>query len=230
MSGSTKQRVRHSRTNGFTLPELLVTVAVIALLVGPVITGTFFFYSSMVVSGQETQLAVESQSILHATVEELRVGSGVRETNLVADPNEPSEGWTTSNDNLVLIVATHALDANDDYIIDPLTGEPYENEIIYFANGSTLYKRFLAHPNATTSKRKTSCPEAEVTPTCPADVVLSHNFKTMNFEFYDQDNILTTDLDAARSIKLTVSMERKDFGRVISYDNNIRITIRNSNS
>lgn len=224
MSASIKRRVQA----GFTLPEILVTVTTVGLLVGPVIVGTFFFYSSMIVSGQQTQLAVESQSILHATVEELRVGSGVRDTNMVPDAHAPPEGWTTSNDNLVLIIATPAMDASDEYIINSLTGEAYQNEIIYYATDNTLYKRFLAHPDATGNKRLSTCPAASTTPACPADVVLSENFKTMNFVFYDQDNLETIDLNTARSIKLLISMERRDFGRTITYDNNIRITIRNS--
>lgn len=225
MSANTKKRASE---RGFTLPEIVVTVTLVGLLIGPVIVGTFFFYSSMIVSGQQTQLAVESQSILHATVEELRAGSGVRDTNLVADAYAPPEGWNTSNDNLVLIIATPALNDANDFIINPLTGEPYQNEIIYYASENTLYKRYLAHPDAVGNKRRTTCPAANASSTCPADVVLSENFKTMNFVFYDQDNIETSDLNLARSIKLLVSMERRDFGRAINYDNNIRITIRNS--
>lgn len=226
--GSIRQRLHSSK--GFTAVEMIIIVVVTGLLVAPVIGGMFFFYGGTVANSMQAQLGVEAQNILRSMTEELRVSSGVRANNTISDANAPGGGWTTSNENLVLIISTPALDSDNNFILNTTTGNPYHNEIIYFADDDTLYKRYLAHPDAAGNTTKTSCPAALATASCPADVKMSENFKTMNFVFYDQDNALTSVLTNARSIKMTVSMEKKAFGRTIDFDNNIRVTIRNSSA
>lgn len=224
MSGNIKQ----SRSSGVTLVELVVVITVGAILIVPTVTVMFGFYSNTIKNNLQARLAVESQNILRSVVEELRVSSGVRAINTIVDSNAPGGSWTTSNANLVLIISTPVLDSSNDFVIDPSTGYPYQNELVYFAENGKLYKRYLANSAATGNRYKTSCPAALATATCPADVKLSDNFKTMSFLFYDQDNNATTTLADARSINLTIQMERKTFGQTIEFANNIRITLRNS--
>lgn len=219
---------RVSRQAGFTIVEVLVIVTLLGLLVGPIVGGMFFFYGNVVVSNLQAQLALESQNVLRIIVEELRTSSGVNASNTISDPNEPAGGWNTSNVNLVLIIATPALDASNNFIINTGTGDTYQNEIIYYASGKTLYKRTLANASAAGNTTRTSCPAALATASCPADAKLSDNFNNLSFVFYDQDNNVTTSLPAARSIKMTILLRKIAFGRTIGFDNNIRITIRNS--
>lgn len=216
------------RQTGMTLVEVLISVTIMGILVVPAVMVTVYFYGNTLKSNLQSRLAVESQAILRSMVEELRVSSGVRDQNTVADPNEPVGGWTTSNASLVLIISTPALDTNNDYIIDSSTGAPYQNEIVYFASNGVLYRRLLANTSAVGNRYKTSCPENLATAACPADVKLSTHFKDMNFVFYDQDDGVTTVLANARSIKLQIQMEQKTYGYTISFQNNIRITMRNS--
>lgn len=213
---------------GATIIELLVATAVIGLLIVPAMIIMIYFYGGTLRNNAQARLAVESQSILRTIVEELRVGSGVRDSNTITDPNAPSGGWTTSNENLVLIIATPVLDNDNNFVSNPLTGDPYQNEIVYFAADGKLYKRLLANSSAPGNRIKTSCPEAEATANCPADVVLSSNFEDMSFVFYDQDDIETTNLANARSILMTIQMQRQMFGTNVTFENKIRITLRNS--
>lgn len=213
---------------GTTLIELVIATSVIGLLIVPAIIVMFTFYGGAVVNNTQARLAVESQNILRSIVEELRVSSGIRSTNTISDPNAPVGGWTTSNASLVLIIATPVTDSDNDYVIDVSTGEPYQNELVYFATNGTLYKRYLANVSAVGNRFKTSCPAASATATCPPDVALSANFQDMNFVFYDQDDALTTTLSDARSIRMTIQMERRAFGRTVNFENNIRITLRNT--
>lgn len=224
MSGNTRTRIREA---GVTMVELIVVITISSVLMVSALTVTLYFYGDTITSNLQSRLAVESQNILRSIVEELRVSSGVRANNTITDPNAPG-GWTTSNANLVLIIASPVLNTSNDFVINPATGDPYQNEIVYFTIGTTLYKRYLAHSDAAGNRFKTSCPLAIATATCPADVKLSDHFKTMSFIFYDQDDIVTSVLADARSIKLTISMERKTFGRTLEFSNNIRITMRNS--
>lgn len=212
---------------GFTIVEILIAVVVSGILIGILLTVTFMFYGGSIKASTEARLAVESQNILRSVVEELRISSGVRGNNTVTDPNAPGGAWTTSNDDLVLIISMPVVDSSNQYIIDPVTGGPFQNEFVYYAVDGTLYKRYLAAATPG-NMYKTSCPPAIANASCPADVVLSKHFKDLSFVFYDQDDNVTTDLAAARSIKLDIEMEQAAFGRKINFSNSIRMTMRNS--
>lgn len=191
-------------------------------------TISIYVYGDTLRASTQAQLATESQTILRSVVEELRQSSSIRTNNSNPDANEPAAGWTTSNNDLILIISTPALNSDNDFIVNTDTGNPYQNEIIYFADGNNLYKRTLANASATGNTEKTSCPSAQVTASCPADILMSTHFDDMNFTFYDQDNAVTNDIPSARSIQLNIQMERQSYGKALTFDNNIRITIRNT--
>jgi len=218
----------NSHSRGFTIVELVIAVVVAGILVATLLTVTFSFYGNSIRNSTQSRLAVESQNILRTIVEELRVSSGVRGSNTITDPNGPGGGWTTSNASLVLIISTPVMDSSNQFVINSSTGDPYQNEIVYYANNKTLYKRYLANVSAPGNQFKTSCPIALATAACPADVVLSRRFKTMTFVFYDQDDAITTTLANARSVKMTIDMIQNAFGQTIEFTNNIRMTMRNS--
>lgn len=210
-----------------TIVELLVAISLLALLIVPITMVVTGFYGDTIKNSIQSRLAVESQNILRSIVEELRVSSGVRDSNTIVDSNAPPGGWTTSNDSLVLIIATPAMDTGGAFIIDTATGAPYQNEIVYFAQDGVLYKRLLASPSAVGNRFKTSCPSSLASASCPADVQLSDHFKDMTFVFYDQDDVVTTAFASVRSIYMTIQLERQSFGRLVEFENNIRITMRN---
>lgn len=226
MSANTKS----ARGKGFTLVEILIIITLIGLLIGPIIGGMFYFYGGTVASTRRAGLALEAQTILRVISGELRVSAGVREQTTVEDPNKAG-GWQTSNDNLVMIMATPALDSNNDFIINPDSEEPYQNELVYYAEDSTLYKRTLARPDAADNTATTSCPPESATSSCPPDKMLTDNFKGMSFTFYDLNNQVlgeaTDDLAEARSIKMVITMEDRAFGRTITLDSDMRVTLRN---
>jgi prepilin-type N-terminal cleavage/methylation domain-containing protein len=217
-----------ARQQGMTIIELLVVIAVISILIVPATYFIIYFYGGVLKNSIRANLAIESSSLLRSVVEELRVSSGVRSANTIADANAPAGGWTTSNSSLVLIVATPVLDNSNNYVIDSSTGDPYNNEIVYFVTGNTLYKRYLADTAATGNRYKTSCPTALASAGCPPDIILSNHFQDMSFVFYDQDDAVTTTLTSARSMKLVLDMQRQAFGETIGFQNDIRITMRNS--
>ena len=214
--------------NGFTITELLIVTTISGLLIASALTVMMFFYGDVLRSNIQSRLAVESQNILITFVEELRVSSSIKANNEINDPNAPVGGWTTSNENLILIISTPVLDSNNEFVIDPATGSPYQNEIVYFAEGDNLYKRYLSNTSAAGNTVKTSCPAALSSETCPADITMSDNFYTMNFIFYDRDDIQTLILADAKSIKLHIEMKRKSYGKDITFNNDIRITLRNT--
>jgi type II secretory pathway pseudopilin PulG len=213
---------------GVTIVELLVVIGIASMLLLSFMTVSVYMYGDTIRSSLYAQLATESETVLRSVVEELRQSSAIETSNAISDANAPGGAWTTSNSNLILIISTPALDSSNNFIINPSTGYPYQNEIVYYASGTKLYKRYLANPSATGNTRKTTCPTATVG--CPADILMSSDFKTLNFVFYDQDDNVTTTIPSARSIKLLLQMQRKTYGKTLTFDNTIRITMRNLSS
>ena len=218
--------INHQRPRGFTIVELLIAISLIGLI-SVSILGVFTNYLAIITRNNVlVDMTADSQNLLRSTVEELRYGAGVRVTNAVSDPNNLA-GWNTSNASFVIIIAVPAVDASNEYIIDSDTGAPYNNELVYFKTGTTLYKRTLAHPDAIDNRATTSCPAAAVSPTCPADRKLISNVKSFVFTLYNQDDGTTTDPLLARSVKIDLALERDTFGAPLAFDNSIRVTLRN---
>lgn len=218
---------KQTLSRGFTVVELLVVITVTSLLSIVFLDTITNFYSIITRNNASSDLTTTSQNLLRSTVEALRVGDGVRQTNSISDTNAPAGGWSTNNSSFVIIIAAPALDALRNYIINPDTGSPYMNELVYFKSGTLLMQRVLANPSATGNTLKTSCPAALATASCPADKQLAEYLKDMVFTLYDQDDIQTNDPLAGRSIKIDLAMERDLSGTPLTLNNSIRVTLRN---
>jgi len=151
----------------------------------------------------------------------------VRQTNSIADSHAPAGGWNTGNENFVIIIAVPAVDSSNNYIIDTATGSPYNNELVYFKQANTLYRRKLAHPGAVNNTMKTTCPASSVSSTCTADTKLIEHVEDMSFTLFDQDDNTTADPLLARSVNVELTMKRDTFGAPLTLDNSIRVTLRN---
>lgn len=226
MSASSMRSARKSR--GYTVVELVITIVVIGVL----IVGVFPAFSNYLILITRNSVSVdmtnETQNLLRTTVEELRYGAGVRVSSSLTDSNAPPGGWNTGNSNFVIIIAMPAVDSDRNYIIDDATGYPYNNEYIYFKSEDVLYKRILAHPDATGNSVKTSCPAALATASCPADRKLVQAVVNMVFTLYDQDDAVTADPLLAKSVKVALSLQKKSFGETISLDYDVQTTLRNN--
>jgi Tfp pilus assembly protein PilV len=224
VSGS---KPRRSRQAGFTLVEVTVAVSAMAI-VGVLFIGIVANYFVLITRNNElTEMTINSQNLLRTTVENIRFGDGVRQTNQISDPNAPSGGWNTSNSAFVIVIAMPAVTTTHAYIIDPDTGSPYMNELVYYKSGTTLLKRALANPSATGNSLITSCPANLATSTCPADTQLATYVSSMLFTLYDQNAATTTTASLARSVNITLTMQRNAPGQPLGITTNIRVTLRN---
>jgi hypothetical protein len=178
-------------------------------------------------NNQLSEMTVSSQNLLRSTVENIRFGDGVRQNNLISDANAPNGGWNTSNTTFVIIIAVPALTSSHDYIIDPSTGSPYMNELVYYKNGEDLMERKLANPNAAGNSMLTTCPANLATNACPADIRLAQYVKTMTFTLYDQNDDTTTTPANARSVQIALNMQRNAPGNPINLSTDMRVTLRN---
>ena len=73
----------------------------------------------------------------------------------------------------------------------------------------------------------TTCPAASATATCPADKLYTKYLKDLTFTFYDDSDTTTANATLARSVKITVTTERKIAGKTVTFANSIRTTMRN---
>ncbi len=213
---------------GYTLVELQIAIAITGILLISVFTIFTNYLVIITRSTISTDMTVDAQSLLRTLSEELRYGAGVRQSNTITDANGPGGGWNTSNTTFVVITAVPATDIYREYIIDSATGNPYFNELVYYRQGKTLYKRILANPNAAGNSTKTSCPPAIATSACPADKKLVENISTLSFNLYDQDNASITDPLMAQSIKINLTLSRDTFGAPLTLDASTRTTLRNN--
>lgn len=212
---------------GLTVVELLVVMTTLSIL-SVVFLGVISSHFTLVNrTNQLSEMTVMSQNLLRSTVENIRYGNGVRQTNQISDPNSPMGGWNTSNSTFVIIIAVPAIDSSKNYIIDPNTGSPYMNELVYYKDGSTLMRRTLANPSATGNNRVTSCPSNLAGPGCSADIKLAEYVNSMTFTLYDQDDNQTSTASETRSVGITLDMQRGSSENPIDLISNIRVTLRN---
>lgn len=216
-----------SNQTGFTMVELLVAIGAGSIVALAVLSISLFFFADMMAANAETELTLEAQAINRITMEDMRIATRVESANVLTDSNEPTGGWNTSSPDHILIISRPAVDSLGDFIFDTSSGEPYQNEIIYFEEEGNLYKRILANSSATGNIAQTTCPEAVATASCPPDRLLTTHFSSMSFSFFDQDNNSTTDISLARSIDISLGMQRSVYGRNVTASNEVRVTLRN---
>lgn len=212
---------------GFTLVELMVSVTLMGII-GVVFLGLTANYFVIITRNNElAEMTVNSQNLLRTTVENIRFGDGVRQTNQISDPNAPAGGWNTNNSSFVIVIAVPALDSSHNYITDPGTGSPYMNELVYYKAGTNLMERKLKNPSASGNTMVTSCPANLASSSCPADTQLAAYVSSMTFSMYDQDGVSTSDPTLARSIKINLTMERNAPGEPLDLNTSTRVTLRN---
>ena len=222
MSDNTKNQ------SGFTLPELVLSISLIAIISVSLLSAVTYYFAYVTRNNVAVDMTANSQNFLRATVEELRYGSGVRQTNTIGDANAPAGGWNTSNANFVIIISVPATDSANNYIVDSLTGSPYNNELVYYKQGNNLYRRKLANSQATGNSMATTCPPASASASCPADTLLLENLDTVTFDLSDQDHATTTDPLRARFVKVNLNMRKDSFGNPVTLNNSVQVALRNN--
>lgn len=219
-------RALTSSQSGFTLPELLVAMAVATLLASVVVSINISFLGSVMQSKITAEMAAESHFVLQTMIDDIRLSDHVAALTTITDANQTG-GWATSDTNNILVLNSPVINASRDIVYDSDSGFPYSNELIYFISNRSLYKRTLKNESAAGNIAVTSCPAGAVTPSCPVDKQYTTYIDDLTFEFFDNDNNPTTDVSLARSVKIGLVMSRIAFGKTITLDNSIQTTLRN---
>lgn len=215
------------KQRGFTIVEMLISVAVGSVIAVLLLVISLNYVGDVTRARLTAELAIESQILLRSIVEDVRLAGSLSSTNQNADVNAPVGGWVTNDPSNILIIDVPAIDGNRNIIYDPDTGFPYDNEVVYYGSGSTMFKRIIAHPTANSNSLATSCPPALASATCAPDKRYTQFLKDLTFTFYDDANATTSNATLARSVQITVRMERKILGKPVAFNNTIRTTLRN---
>jgi hypothetical protein len=189
------------------------------------------------------QLQLQGQVLLLDIQDELQFATKFSNTTNsdLTDANQPGGGWNyNSTPNSTLIIETVALttDASNEnrqpvfYISGPNSGDFAYNNLIYFVSGGTLYRRIIA-PNATTVSpanfRRTSCPAAATTPSCPDDFPLATSVKSFGVQYFDQNDVsANSDPLLAEKVKLTLVLENTTNGKQI--EETVSLTMKKLNA
>ena len=122
-----------------------------------------------------------------------------------------------------------ATDSANDLIYDSGTGNPYYHEVVYFRDDTnrTMYRRLLVNTLATGNDQIATCPTG--TFGCSPDTELVSNVENMLFEFYDINDAVTTTPELARSVEITINLNKRVYGQDITTSNTTRVTPRNEN-
>lgn len=218
---------QYRNQSGFTITELMVSVAIAAIASMLMVTAFVYTYGSVVVEQTRASMTRDSQVFLRRVVEDIRLSNQILETNTITDANSPSGGWVTNNPADILIATSPATNSERELIFDPITGYPYQHEVVYFSNDGKMYRRFLRNNLALDSTQNTTCPAG--TTGCPSDAELVGNVASLLFEFFDINDDPTVVASEARSVKISVSLQKKVYGQDIETTNSTRITLRNDN-
>ena len=212
---------------GFTITELIISIGLAGLLSVLMLSVFVYSYGGLLVEQTRANMVLESQLFLRRMTEDVRVANQVLANNTITDDTIAPSVWATSDPANILILTQPASDADRNFIYDSGTGYPYQNEIVYFGDETTMYRRTLKNTLAVGNTAETTCPVGATG--CGRDIPLTENLKNMNFVFYDIDNVVTTTIASARAVELTVNLEKKIYGRTIVVQNTTRMTLRNEN-
>lgn len=218
--------MKRLNSSGFSLVELLILGPI--LMVTIVMTMSFLFgqYGQLTQQGALINLRTDAQTITFSMQDDVFFAANFAQTKNanLDDTYAPSGGWDYDTDPQTLIISTPALtddhrsdDREPVYIntlgCDPGTVDQNDllfNNIIYFVEGTTLYKRVLSAPASMstcgTSHLDQTCPAANATESCQADVVMTDKLHEFNITYYTADNTVTTDPELAEKIVVDIEL------------------------
>lgn len=211
-------------SKGFTLVEVVTTLTIVGVLL--IVIGNFSISSlgESSIESARANLLGQSQIAMDRVTNDIRLSASAATNNKWPDSNNVSGQYAWASNANTLVLSTAVLDANDSIIFaDPSKYTSEKNDVIYFVNNNTLYKRILAAPVANNAS-KTTCPTQ--TATCPVDRALLSNVTAFTVKYYNGDNQEVTPANA-RSIELNIKTSVKKYSRNVTSDYTTRAVFRN---
>ncbi len=213
--------------SGFTLIELtlvMIITAILSLTMANFIE-TWLQQSSLAES--RASLLVSAENALDNVTNDIMLSGSVDQNNRWPDTYGPGGnqfGWTSGSQTLILAKA--AVDSSGNVIfIDPAKYISQKDNDIYYLSGTTLYRRTLASTSSGDAAI-TTCPPADATASCPADLTIATDVSNLTFTYYDQNGNTVTPADA-RSVGINITISSIEGGQKVSANYSARMVFRN---
>lgn len=225
------QRVGHRkhRQAGFTIPELLVALIVTAILSTVVVNYMIDNLRSSSIETSRQNLLGDAYSGLDRVGTDVQLSSEADGTNRWDDshaPGAPTNLQSWASDASTVVLAISAVDTSGKVIFDdPLNYVTAKDNHVYFVSYRTLYRRIIAAP-VNGNAAKTTCPQANSSPSCPADAVVMRNVSAFSVKYIDASNV-EVDPSEARAVELTIQLSNNTYGTNISASYKTRMVFRN---
>lgn len=219
--------MRKLDNSGFTLVDAIIAVIVSTLVVITITTYVLNNIQQSAVATTRDTLIKEIATTLDLMAKDVRLSANADQNNRWPDDNSPGSsqfGW--QSDASTLVLATAAQD-NDGNILfsDPNNYITEKDNIIYFVQDSTLYKRVIADP-VSGNGAVTTCPPAGASAGCPADKELLHDVSLFDVKYLNGQNQEVSPTDA-RSIEVHVKVNKSAFKKPLDADYTTRMVFRN---
>ncbi len=214
---------------GLTLVELLVALILTTAISTLIVNFAIDKLQQSTLQTLQFDLLTNAETGLNRVANDVRLATSADENNRWDDnyaPAAPTDtlSWTSDSDTLVLAVAAQDISRNiifndaHDYV-------SAKNNVVYYLQNGTLYRRVLAAPNSNNAA-KTTCPSASATSSCPADAAVLENVSSFTVHYYGSDGS-TVVPTSAHSVQLDVTLLKHQYGRDIRADYKTRMVFRN---
>lgn len=222
--------MKQLKSDGFTLPEVIVALTMAGILVAIVLGFMVNSLTQYSITGARAELLNEAQIALDIAANDIRLSANADANNRWDDPNAPGApsnqlSWVSDGDTLVLATAAENSSGNI-LFSDAANYISHKNNSIYFISGDKLYKRVLAAPNVTGNTAVTTCPANLATSACPADKLLLRNVDLFSVKYYNEQNQEVAP-DDARSVELYVKLKVIRYPESVLAEYKTRMVFRN---
>jgi prepilin-type N-terminal cleavage/methylation domain-containing protein len=217
------------KSGGFTLVELLITLAVISILSLGLATFIATWLQTSSLAQARSNLLSNAETALDTINTDIQLSGSADLNNRWPDdnaPNAPTDQFSWKSDGSTLVLAKIAVDGSNNAIFsDPAKYITQKDNEIYYLSGQTLYRRTIASPDSNDAA-KTTCPPAEASASCPADKTIATGVSNFSVGYYDA-NENSVSPSNARSIQLSITLTSTASGHTISASYNTRMVFRN---
>jgi prepilin-type N-terminal cleavage/methylation domain-containing protein len=213
-------------SSGFTLVELLITLIVISILSLSLAAFIATWLQASTLAQARSDLLANAENALDAVNTDIRLSGSADQDNRWQDANAPSGPLSWHSDSQTLVLAKAATDSSGNVIFsDPAKYITQKDNEVYYLDGTTLYRRTLASPDASDAA-VTTCPPTNASPSCPADKTVATGVSSFTVQYYDA-NETQVEPSSARSIQLSITLSSVQNGHALSASYNTRMVFRN---
>lgn len=221
--------MKRKQDGGFTLVELIITMALISVLSLTVANFISDWLNTSSLAKERTELLANAEQALDTINTDVRLSGSADENNRWQDanaPEAPSNELSWQSGSNILVLAKASIDKSNTIIFsDPAQYITMKDNEVYFVNDGVLYRRTLA-ASTDDNAAVTTCPAAEATELCPADKVVATNVTSFSITYFDANNQEVAPMNA-RSVQLNITLQKMHNGQPIEATYNTRMVFRN---